>query len=337
MKVLVTGATGRVGANLVKALSERGHEVRGLVRPNSQRAGKLNPLDVEVVEADLADAEGVLRAAEGTEAIYHIGATMRARSDRDAFQSNLLGTFNVMEAAKERCPNLKRVVFATTDAVVPHSGFIPDLIPEDVEHRVGGIYGITKECGEIFCRNYHRQVGLPMVIVRFPFIVGAGELLDRSYFRGLYFDDYRGRCDGLKELTPEEEEAVRRFKALEVSAEERLFIPRTMEGLAYKKHIGDVRDIVDGLTRILDKDEAVGRSMNLVGCPLKWEEAVPYLSEKIGVPYVEAKLPSTPMYYEYSMETARNVLGFVPKYDTKAMIDGALAVQRGEDIGVMPS
>ena len=337
MRILVTGATGRVGANLVKALSERGHEVRGLVRPNSPRAAKLGPLDVEVVKADLADAEGVFKAAEGMEAIYHIGATMRARSDRDAFQSNLLGTFNVMEAAKKGCPNLKRVVFAATDAVVPHSGFIPDLIPEDIAHRAGGIYGITKECGEIFCRNYHRQYGLPAVIVRFPFIVGAGELLDRSYFRGFYFDDYRGRCDGLKHLTSEEEEAVRHFKALGASTEERLFIPRTMDGIAYQKHIGDVRDIVDGLMLILEKDEAAGQSMNLMGCPLKWEEAVPYLSEKIGVPYVEAKLPSTPMYYEYSMETARNVLGFVPKYDSKAMIDGALAVQRGEDIGVILS
>ena len=121
------------------------------------------------------------------------------------------------------------------------------------------------------------------------------------------------------------------------STEERLFIPRTMDGIAYQKHIGDVRDIVDGLMLILEKDEAAGQSMNLMGCPLKWEEAVPYLSEKIGVPYVEAKLPSTPMYYEYSMETARNVLGFAPKYDSRAMIDGALAVQRGEDIGVIPS
>ena len=43
------------------------------------------------------------------------------------------------------------------------------------------------------------------------------------------------------------------------------------------------------------------------------------------------------MHYEYSMETARSVLGFVPKYDSKAMIDGALAVQRGEDIGLIPS
>jgi len=61
--------------------------------------------------------------------------------------------------------------------------------------------------------------------------------------------------------------------------------------------------------------------MNIMGCPLKCGEAILYLSEKTGIPYVEAKLPAIPMYYEYSLETARNVLGFVPKYDTKTMFD----------------
>jgi len=261
---------------------------------------------------------------------------MGGYDDRTTYETNVHGTFNMLEAARIGCPNLTRFVFATTDACIPHSGFIPEIIPEDAPHHVvGSMYAVSKECGEILCRAAQQRHNLPIVIVRFAFIVGAGELLDRSYFQGLHFDDYRGRCDNVTPRTPEEEEAVRIFKALEASQEERWFLPRTMDGIAYKKHFGDVRDVVDGLVRILEHDAAVGRSMNIMGCPLKWEEAIPYLSKKTGIPYVEAKLPTAPMYYEYSLKTARNVLGFVPKYDTRAMIDSALAFRRGEDIGVI--
>ena len=336
MRILVTGVTGRVGANLAKALVEKGHEVRGLVKPG-EPTGKLGTLRMELVVCDLADAEGVARAAKGVEAVYHLGAVMGGYDDRTTYETNVHGTFNMLEAARVGCPDLTRFVFATTDASVPHSGFIPEIIPEDAGHVVGGMYTVSKECGEILCRDAQQRHKLPVVITRFAFIVGAGELLDRGYFRGLRLDDYRGRCDSVTPRTREEEEAVRAFRTLEASREERWFLPRTMDGIAYKKHIADVRDVVDGLVRILEHDAAVGRSMDLMGCPLKWEEAIPYLSERTGVPYVEARLPTTPMYYEFSLEMAREVLGFVPKYDTTAMIDDTLAFQRGEDIGVIPS
>ena len=78
MKIAITGATGRVGANLAMAAARQGHEVTGIVNPDSPRAGKLDPLDVRAAVADLRDTEAVARAVAGAEAIFHLGASVAA-------------------------------------------------------------------------------------------------------------------------------------------------------------------------------------------------------------------------------------------------------------------
>ena len=55
MKVLVTGATGRVGANLIKKLVDEGNKVKGFVLPNDLKINKLQDMDVEIVKGDLTD------------------------------------------------------------------------------------------------------------------------------------------------------------------------------------------------------------------------------------------------------------------------------------------
>jgi len=71
MKILVTGATGRVGANLVKALLEKGHQVRAFIYPgDASRMAKLDTYDVERIEGDLRNEDDLSKAVEGTEVIY---------------------------------------------------------------------------------------------------------------------------------------------------------------------------------------------------------------------------------------------------------------------------
>ena len=81
MDVLVTGATGRIGANTVKHLLEIGHQVRALVRPGSDRAEKLRGMSVETVAVDLQDREGLAATVEGVEAIVHLGVKLRGPSN----------------------------------------------------------------------------------------------------------------------------------------------------------------------------------------------------------------------------------------------------------------
>ncbi len=99
-KVLVTGSTGHLGANLVRALLERGEQVRAMVRTNSDRRA-LRGLDVEVIEADLGDPDSLARAVSGVSRIFHTAAMISIKSgDREQLMRiNVGGTRALMQAA----------------------------------------------------------------------------------------------------------------------------------------------------------------------------------------------------------------------------------------------
>ena len=91
MTTLVTGATGHLGANLVRALVERGERVRALVRPTTDRRA-IDGLNVEVAVGDLKDASSLEAAVEGCERLYHVAALVSLRAvDRGAlpWQANV--------------------------------------------------------------------------------------------------------------------------------------------------------------------------------------------------------------------------------------------------------
>ena len=77
MKLFVTGGTGFIGEHLVRALLERGDEVRALVR---SRAG-LDGLAVERVEGDLADARALQEGMKGVDGVFHLAARLRSAGD----------------------------------------------------------------------------------------------------------------------------------------------------------------------------------------------------------------------------------------------------------------
>ena len=93
MKTLITGATGHLGANLVRALVARGETLRVLVRPTSDRK-PIASLPVEVVEGDLKDAVSLRVAVDGCERVYHLAAfvSLRGVDCGELFDVNVLGT-----------------------------------------------------------------------------------------------------------------------------------------------------------------------------------------------------------------------------------------------------
>ena len=83
MKILITGGTGRIGANLAKRLLEKGHDIRSFVYPaDASRARKLDEYNrVETVVGDLRDLKDVKRAVDGVDAIYHLAAAFMGPFD----------------------------------------------------------------------------------------------------------------------------------------------------------------------------------------------------------------------------------------------------------------
>ena len=113
MRVLVLGATGQLGSNLVRALLEHGKQVRALVRPMS-RQGTLAGLAVERVEGDLSNVESLCRACDGVQVVYHAAAYYPPYTVPVATAtSQALGeTKNVLDAVRRA--SVDRLVFGST-------------------------------------------------------------------------------------------------------------------------------------------------------------------------------------------------------------------------------
>ena len=116
MKALITGISGRVGPNLARAMMGRGYEIRGLVMPDDPQAHKLAPLDLELIEADLADAARVRAAADGVDVIVHLAAQIPQgdSSSERMLNVNTRATMSLLEGALASRKPLKRFVLAST-------------------------------------------------------------------------------------------------------------------------------------------------------------------------------------------------------------------------------
>jgi dihydroflavonol-4-reductase len=165
MTALVTGGTGFVGSHLVRALVERGEQVRCLVRPASRR-DNLENLSVEFVTGDLRDLDSLKQAVKGVKVVYHCAADYRlwCKDPNELYQSNVEGSNNVMQAAFDQ--GVDRVVYTSTVGCL---GLKDDGNPANEDSPVTiddmiGHYKRSKFLAEEKVRDWARR-GLPVVIV----------------------------------------------------------------------------------------------------------------------------------------------------------------------------
>lgn len=164
-RVLVTGGTGFVGANLVRELLRGGRAVRVLARPGGDRRA-LAGLDVEIAEGDLLDAASVRRAVRGADTVFHVAADYRlwAPDPEELHRANVGGTRAVLEAAAEH--GARRVVYTSTVGAlgIPKDG-TPGTEDTPVSLRdMVGPYKTSKFLAEQVALGF-AQRGLPVVIV----------------------------------------------------------------------------------------------------------------------------------------------------------------------------
>src|SRR6476619_1029598 len=155
-KVLVTGGAGFIGSNLVRALLERGDDVRVLDNFSTGNRSNLEGLDVEVVEGELRSYERVHNAVRGTELVYHLGALGSVpRSVQDPLTSsavNVEGTLNVLLAARDE--GVRRVIYSSSSSVYGTRRELPvtEALPLDPISP----YGVAKLAAERYCVAFSR-------------------------------------------------------------------------------------------------------------------------------------------------------------------------------------
>jgi dihydroflavonol-4-reductase len=167
MTILLTGATGFVGAAVLRRLVETGYNVRALVRPNSDR-GNLSGVDCEIVAGDLTEPDSLARAVHGCEAVFHVAADYRlwVLDQEKMNRVNVQGTVDLFRAAA--AAGVSRIVYTSSVATLLARD---DGLPADeTSHaRLSDIIGAYKQSKFLAEREVRRLVadaGLPIVIVK---------------------------------------------------------------------------------------------------------------------------------------------------------------------------
>ena len=334
MRILITGASGRIGANVVKRLAERGDQVRCVVSPQSPRRARLEPFGVEIVEVDLRDKEGLTSAVENVEAVIHLGAKLRNTTNFDQLDINTAPTLTLLEAVRTLNPDIRRFVYGSSDTLYPHTGYFPDLITrDDIFSRPGNMYAVSKVSGEAMVQCYHQQYAIPTVSLTIPYTFCGREFLGErvdsiSPLIESHLKDLRRRPE-----TPERDRTISELQA-RFEQGDRLVIPLCAEGPAHKHHLGDVRDVAAACVLALDRNEAVGEAFIIMSKPFHTDQAVPHLSQVSGLDCAEVVFPYS-QFYEYDVRHTEEKLGFSPQYDGKQMLEDAWRHKHGEDIGVI--
>lgn len=167
MKILITGATGKVGSRLSKRLAGRGDGVRALVR-DPARAAELREAGIELAKGDLLDAHSLEDAVRGVDVVVHCAAFFRGATAEQAHAVNDLGTRHVATAA--RAASVKRVVFTSTGLVYGSNG--GRLAREDDPCAPTAAYPVSKLAAERFLLGVE---GLDVRVLRLPFVYGDGD------------------------------------------------------------------------------------------------------------------------------------------------------------------
>jgi UDP-glucose 4-epimerase len=168
-RVLVTGGGGFVGTPTVRALIDRGAEVRVL-----DVAAPRVPLPCEILIGDVGDPQAVARACAGCERVVHLAVLPLARANAavtEAFEANVRGSFNVFRAAGEN--GVRRVVYSSASSAYGPTDAVP--IREDHPLRPTAFYPASKAAGELLLRGLASSYGFSFTILRYMNVYGPGQ------------------------------------------------------------------------------------------------------------------------------------------------------------------
>lgn len=174
-KILVTGSDGFIGSHLVEHLVKNGHKVKAFVLYNSfnswgwlDKADKTILDEVEIFQGDVRDPFGVKKAMTGCHSVMHlaalIGIPYSYHSPQNYVETNIQGTLNIVQAAKEL--NLDRIIHTSTSEVYGTAQYAP--IDESHPLQPQSPYSASKIAADQMALSYYYAFQLPVTVIR-PF------------------------------------------------------------------------------------------------------------------------------------------------------------------------
>ncbi len=318
MTTLLTGATGFVGAAVLRRLIKTGYNVRALVRPNSDRRN-LSGIDCEIVTGDLAEPESLQRAAQGCEAVFHVAADYRLWVvDRAKMNRvNVQGTVDLIRAAA--AAGASRIVYTSSVATLR---LRDDGLPADEKSDAElpdmiGVYKQSKFLAEREVKRLVADEGFPVVIGKPTAPFGPGDVKPTPTGR-MIIEAASGRMPAYVNT------GLNVAHVDDVAAGHLLAYDRGVVGESY---------ILGGENRSLQwiletVAELTGRRPPRIRLPHWFITPIAYIVEGItrirgaGEPMITVdavRMARKPMYF--SSEKARSALGYSPRPAVEALRD----------------
>jgi nucleoside-diphosphate-sugar epimerase len=195
MRIIVTGAAGFIGSHLCERLLQDDRNevmgIDGLIQPELRWIKQRNIQNLSGhprffnFEQNLLDFEWK-KWLPDVDAVYHLAGIPGVRSSwGDDFQSyvtnNILVTQQMLEACKDA--PLQAFIYASTSSVY---GETKEMVSEDAAPSPLSPYGVSKLCGEHLCRVYHKQMQIPIVILRYFTVYGPRQRSDMAFHRFIH-------------------------------------------------------------------------------------------------------------------------------------------------------
>ena len=344
-KVLVTGATGRLGTNVIHRLLAENYDVRALVIPNDPKRFKLDNLDIEIIVGDLREQELCTKLVAGIEAVIHTAnllGPISGMSEDAFFNINVNGTFDLLNAAAQNSDVIKRFVHISSDAVYPMGNHLiaNAYTPVDELHpkNPSGLYALTKMINEETVRSYHISHGLKTTMIRPAGMFAGNEILSRwsvGFVTGLLRSAMNRPGSGL--FHPDLQKHISRLES--AGRPDQLCVPRDGEGHPWLYSPADVRDVADACLCVLTHPTAVGEVFNVaLSRPFSFEEVANYFAEHtdMDTAVVEIELPVCWVYWSDTRKV-KSLIGYQPPGSISRVFNTALAHEKGEPIDVIPA
>ena len=308
--VFVTGGTGLVGSWLVrKLLAARAHVVLLVkdVNPQSEiaRNGDLGRVAISYGNLEDFDALEYIINLYDVETVFHLGAQTQVgvahRYPLKTFETNIRGTYNLLEACRIHAKLVKRIVVASTDKAYGEQEILPytENTALDARHS----YDVSKSCADLISQAYAHTYNLPVAITRFGNVYGGGDWNLARIVPGCILSIAEGNAPIIRS-----------------------------DGTPLRDYIY-VEDVAEGYLRLaekMDDPQVVGQAFNFShGTPVSVLQIVAAIRKLMGREDIEPVIKNTAtaeIHAQYLDATkAKQLLGWTPRFSLEEGLKQSIA------------
>jgi UDP-glucose 4-epimerase len=316
-RILVTGATGKVGQRFIQQFLADPHFSDFVVRALCHKRGLPEGPRLEVVKGSIDQAETVKRAARDVTHVLHL-ATSKESPDT-IIDIAIKGMFWLLEECRSN-PDFQQFILVGGDAGMGHFVY-PHPIPvtETQKHSAyPGCYALSKVLEEVMLEQYYIQYNFNGCCLRAPWIMEKDDFKYQLSFGEDVFGGPRW-CD-----------LVGKERAAEYQKQGAVPVMLDPAGKPVQRNFVHVDDLISAIGLAIDNPRARQQLMNVcMDEPVDYGAMARYLKETRGLPSVEVKTQMHSTWLDNAK--AKFLLGFRPTYDLKKMIDSAFDYRRAAD------